>query len=343
MTTRLGTTITKKIMEEQRQFPKASGDFSGMLYELVVALKVIAYEVNKAGLMNILGHAGTTNIQGEIQQKLDVFANTVIIHKMDHTGYLCGMASEENEELIEIADRHPQGGKYALLFDPLDGSSNIDVNVSIGSIFSVFRKKSTGPKGALEDFLQPGTDLLAAGYAVYGSSTMFVYSTGLGVHGFTLDPGVGEFILSHPNIMSPKKGGVYSVNEGNRVYWDDKVRSLVNYFTVEDKATGRPYSSRYIGSLVADFHRNLTKGGIFMYPPDKKSPEGKLRLMYEAIPLAFIAEQAGGQAVDATGKRILEIKPTSLHQRTPLFIGSKDDVDVAKSFLTSGQTVSPSF
>jgi fructose-1,6-bisphosphatase I len=333
MTTRLGTTITKKIMEEQRQFPKASGDFSGMLYELVVALKVIAYEVNKAGLMSILGQAGTTNIQGEIQQKLDVFANTTIIHKMDHTGYLCGMASEEEEGIIEIADRHPQGGKYVLLFDPLDGSSNIDVNVSIGSIFSVFRKKSNDPKSTLEDFLQPGTNLLAAGYAVYGSSTMFVYTTGLGVHGFTLDPGVGEFILSHPNIKSPENGSIYSVNEGNRVFWDDKTRKAVDYFTQDDKASGRPYSSRYIGSLVADFHRNLTKGGIFMYPPDKRSPNGKLRLMYEAIPLAFIAEQAGGQAIDANGKRILDIIPESLHQRTPLFIGSKREVETTRKFL----------
>ncbi|MBI3793256.1 MAG: class 1 fructose-bisphosphatase [Nitrospinae bacterium] len=333
MTTRLGTTITKKIMEEQRQFPGAKGDFSGMLYELVVALKVIAYEVNKAGLMNILGQAGTTNIQGEIQQKLDVFANTTIIHKMDHTGYLCGMASEEVDDYIPIPDRHPQGGKYVLLFDPLDGSSNIDVNVSIGSIFSIFKKKSTGPKCAAEDFLQPGNQMIAAGYAVYGSSTMFVYSTGLGVHGFTLDPGVGEFILSHPNIKSPKKGGIYSVNEGNRIFWDDKTKKMVDYFVSDDKATGRPYSSRYIGSLVADFHRNLTKGGIFMYPPDKRSPQGKLRLMYEAIPLAFIAEQAGGQAVDATGKRILDIVPTALHQRTALYIGSNDDVETAKKFL----------
>ena len=336
MTTRLGTTITKKIMEEARQFPGAKGDFSGMLYELVFALKVIAYEVNKAGLMDILGHEGTTNIQGEIQQKLDVFANTTIIHKMDHTGYLCGMASEEVEGIIEIADKHPQGGKYALLFDPLDGSTNIDVNVSVGTIFTVFRKRSNNPKCAMEDFLQPGSNLLAAGYAVYGSSTMFVYSTGLGVHGFTLDPGVGEFILSHPNIKSPQKGGIYSVNEGNRAYWDDRTKKIVNYFTEEDKATGRPYSSRYIGSLVADFHRNLTKGGIFMYPPDRKSPDGKLRLLYEAIPLAFIAEQAGGGAIDANGRWILELQPESLHQRTPLFIGSREEIEITKRFLTAG-------
>ncbi|MBI3581790.1 MAG: class 1 fructose-bisphosphatase [Nitrospinae bacterium] len=336
MSTRLGTTITKKIMEEQRQFPGAKGDFSGMLYELVVALKVIAYEVNKAGLMNILGQAGTTNVQGEIQQKLDVFANTTIIHKMDHTGYLCGMASEEVEGIIEIADKHPQGGKYVLLFDPLDGSTNIDVNVSIGTIFSIYKKKSNNPKCAMEDFLQPGSNLLAAGYAVYGSSTMFVYSTGLGVHGFTLDPGVGEFILSHPNIKSPPKGRIYSVNEGNRAYWDDRMKKMVGYFTDEDEATGRPYSSRYIGSLVADFHRNLMLGGIFMYPPDRKSPGGKLRLMYEAIPLAFIAEQAGGGAVNANGERILEIQPESLHQRTPLFIGSKEEVEISKRFLAGG-------
>ncbi|MBI5178742.1 MAG: class 1 fructose-bisphosphatase [Nitrospinae bacterium] len=333
MTTRLGTTITKKIMEEQRQFPKATGDFSGMLYELVVGLKVIAYEVNKAGLMSILGQAGSTNIQGEVQQKLDIFANTTLIHKMDHTGYLCGMASEEVDDIIEIPDRHPQGGKYVLLFDPLDGSSNIDVNVSIGTIFAVYRKISDHPKCTMEDFLQPGTQLLAAGYAVYGSSTMFVYTTGLGVHGFTLDPGVGEFILSHPNMKSPDKGGIYSINEGNSINWDAKTHKVVEHFKANDKTDGRPYSGRYIGSLVADFHRNLLKGGIFMYPPDKKSPNGKLRLMYEAIPLAFIAEQAGGMAIDATGRRILEIPPKELHQRTSLYIGSRQDVETVRKLL----------
>ncbi|MBI5638290.1 MAG: class 1 fructose-bisphosphatase [Nitrospinae bacterium] len=333
MPTKLGTTITKKIMEEQRHYPGASGDFSGMLYELVVGLKVIAYEVNKAGLMGILGKAGSSNIQGEEQQKLDVFANTTLIHKMDHTGYLAGMASEENDEIFPIPDRHPQGGKYILLFDPLDGSSNIDVNISIGTIFGVYRKISNHPKCEMKDFLQPGTQLLAAGYAVYGSSTMFVYTTGHGVQGFTLDPGVGEFILSHPDIQTPKKAAYYSVNEGNSINWDGKITKLVNYFKMDDKASGRPLSGRYIGSLVADFHRNLLKGGIFMYPPDKKSPKGKLRLMYEAIPLAYLAEQAGGAAIDCHGNRILDIVPSELHQRTSLIIGCKNAVEQAKRIL----------
>ena len=333
MPIKLGTTITKKIMEEQRHYPGARGDFSGMLYELVVGLKVIAYEVNKAGLMGILGKAGSSNIQGEEQQKLDVFANTTLIHKMDHTGYLAGMASEENDDIFPIPDRHPQGGKYILLFDPLDGSSNIDVNISIGTIFAIYRKISNHPKCELKDFLQPGTQLLAAGYAVYGSSTMFVYTTGHGVQGFTLDPGVGEFILSHPDIQTPAKAAYYSINEGNSVNWDAKITKLVNYFKMDDKTSGRPLSGRYIGSLVADFHRNLLKGGIFMYPPDKKSPKGKLRLMYEAIPLAYLAEQAGGAAIDCFGNRILDIEPTELHQRTSLIIGCKEAVEQAKRIL----------
>lgn len=335
MTYRLGTTVTKQIMEEQRKHPGASGDFSQMLSELTVAIKVIASEVNKAGLMGILGKAGSTNIQDEEQQKLDVFANTTIVYKMDHTGFLCGMASEEIEEIIEIPDKHPQGGKYVLVFDPLDGSSNIDANVSIGTIFGIYKKVSDCKKCSTEDFLQPGSKLLAAGYTIYGSSTMFVYSTGYGVHGFTLDPIVGEFILSHPNIKTPAKGMIYSVNEGNYHYWDDKTKEMVNWFKAQDKATGRPYTSRYIGSLVADFHRNLLYGGIFMYPldyKDPKNPHGKLRLLYEAAPLAFIAEHAGGAATD--GKRnIIDIVPEELHQRVPLIIGSREDVEKATSIL----------
>jgi fructose-1,6-bisphosphatase I len=322
-------------MEEQRKHPGASGDFSQMLSELTVAIKVIASEVNKAGLMGILGKAGSTNIQDEEQQKLDVFANTTIVYKMDHTGFLCGMASEEENGYIEIPDKHPQGGKYVLVFDPLDGSSNIDANVSIGTIFGIYKKVSNCKKCSTEDFLQPGSKLLAAGYTIYGSSTMFVYSTGYGVHGFTLDPSVGEFILSHPNITTPERGKIYSVNEGNYYYWDDKTKEMVNWFKAKDKATGRPYTSRYIGSLVADFHRNLLYGGIFMYPLDYKNPEnprGKLRLLYEAAPLAFIADNAGGAATD--GKRnIIDIVPESLHQRVPLIIGSREDVETATSIL----------
>jgi len=334
---RLGTTVTKQIVDEQRKHPSASGDFSQMLSELTVAIKVISSEVNKAGLMDILGKAGNTNVQNEEQEKLDVFANTTIVHKMDHTGFLCGMASEEEEGYIKIPDRHPQGGKYVLVFDPLDGSSNIDANVSIGTIFGIYKKVSNGGKCAREDFLQPGKNLVAAGYTIYGSSTMFVYSTGHGVHGFTLDPSVGEFILSNPDIKTPPKGKIYSVNEGNYHYWDDKTKEMVNWFKDKDKSTGRPYTGRYIGSLVADFHRNLLYGGVFMYPIDYKNPDkprGKLRLLYEAAPLAFIAENAGGAATD--GKRnITDIVPEKLHQRVPLIIGSKEDVEKATSILQS--------
>jgi len=334
---RLGTTVTKQIADEQRRHPSASGDFSQMLSELTVAIKVISSEVNKAGLMDILGKAGNKNVQDEEQEKLDVFANTTIVHKMDHTGFLCGMASEEEEGYIKIPDKHPQGGKYVLVFDPLDGSSNIDANVSIGTIFGIYKKVSNGGKCAREDFLQPGKNLVAAGYTIYGSSTMFVYSTGHGVHGFTLDPSVGEFILSNPDIKTPAKGKIYSVNEGNYHYWDDKTKEMVNWFKEKDKPTGRPYTSRYIGSLVADFHRNLLYGGVFMYPIDYKDPdrpEGKLRLLYEAAPLAFIAENAGGAATD--GKRnITDIVPEELHQRVPLIIGSKEDVETATSILQS--------
>lgn len=332
MPERLGTTITKHIMERQRHFPGASGDFSGLLNELVVAAKVIHRAVNKAGLVDILGKTGITNIQGEEVQKLDEFANIIIIHKMDHTGYLCAMASEEMEGLFEIPDRHPQGGKYTLAFDPLDGSSNIDVNVSIGTIFSIHRKISTTPKGSEIDFLQPGRTQVGAGYIIYGPSTMLVYTAGDGVDGFTLDPSVGEFLLSHPDIKIPPKGKIYSVNEGNSHHWDDRVTKMVDYFKTPDAKTGRPYATRYIGSLVADFHRNLLKGGVYMYPGDTKNREGKLRLLYESAPLALICEQAGGAAI-ADSEDILDIQPDALHQRTPLFIGSRDDVEICRKFL----------
>jgi fructose-1,6-bisphosphatase I len=332
MPERLGTTVTKHIMERQRHFPGASGDFSGLLSELVVAAKVIYRAVNKAGLVDVLGRTGVINVQGEEVQKLDDFANIIIIHKMDHTGYLCAMASEEMEGIFEIPDRHPQGGKYTLAFDPLDGSSNIDVNVSIGTIFSIHRKITTGPKGTEADFLQVGWTQVGAGYMIYGPSTMLVYTAGDGVHGFTLDPSVGEFLLSHPNIKTPARGKIYSANEGNSHLWDDRVSKMVDYFKTPDDESGRPYTARYIGSLVADFHRNLLKGGIFMYPGDIKNPAGKLRLLYEAAPLAMICEQAGGAAI-ADDENILDILPHALHQRVPLFIGSKDDVETCRKFL----------
>ncbi|MEK6565594.1 MAG: class 1 fructose-bisphosphatase, partial [Bacteroidota bacterium] len=287
--------------------------------------------VSKAGLVEILGSAGKENVHGDEVKKLDVFADETIYKAMDHGGHLCVMASEENEDVLHIPDEYPTG-KYVLLYDPLDGSSNIDANVNIGTIFSIYRRLSHSGKGTMQDCLQPGYKQIAAGYVVYGSSTMMVYTTGDGVHGFTLDPGIGEFLLSHENIRIPKRGKIYSVNEGNYRYWHDGMKKYVKYLQEEDKATGRPYSGRYIGSMVADIHRTLLYGGIFMYPGDKKHPDGKLRLMYEGNPMGIIVEQAGGRA--SNGKdRILDIVPTSLHQRTPLFVGSTEDVCIAEEFM----------
>jgi len=325
-------TIERHILEQQRSFPKATGEFTSLLYDIALAAKIISREVSKAGLVEILGSAGEENVQGEQVMKLDVFANETLIRMNDHTGRLCAMASEENPDIIPIPERFP-AGRYALVFDPLDGSANIDVNVSVGTIFSIHRKVSDERRGTSEDFLQPGYKQAAAGYIVYGSSTMMVYTTGQGAHGFTLDPSVGEFLLSHPNIQIPPRGSYYSVNEGNYHYWSEGVRRYVDYLKTPDEA--RPYSGRYIGTLVADFHRNLLAGGIFMYPADAKDPQkphGKLRLLYEAAPLAFIIEQAGGRASDGT-RDIMHIQPESLHQRVPLFIGSREDVDKAEQFI----------
>lgn len=324
-------TIERHIIEQQKQFPQATGEFSALLYDIAFAAKVISRDVRKAGLVDILGYTGSENVQGEQVRKLDEFADDVIYRAMDHTGRLCCMASEERKEFIPIPDKF-KCGHYVLLYDPLDGSSNIDANVSIGTIFSIHRKISPGERGALEDCLQMGSRQVAAGYVIYGSSTIMVYTAGLGVHSFTLDPTVGEFLLSQENIQIPPRGSIYSVNEGNSHNWDEGMRQYINYLKTPDKASGRPYSTRYIGSLVADFHRNLLYGGIFLYPADKKNPNGKLRLLYEANPLAFIVEQAGGAA--SNGKqRILDIPPTELHQRTPLIIGSRDDVQEAEEFM----------
>lgn len=333
-------TITQHILEQQKQEnPEATGAFTTLLNELVVAAKVISREVNKAGLADILGATGKVNVQGEQVQKLDQFANQVVIERMQHIGQLCCMASEEDADLIDIPSHYPKG-EYIIVFDPLDGSSNIDVNVSIGTIFGIYRKKSkeTRIDYLLNDVLQPGRNLVAAGYFIYGSSTIMVYTTGngTGVHGFTLFPSVGEFLLSHEDIKIPEKGKLYSVNEGNYPYWDDRTWKMVDYFKTKDQETGRPYSSRYVGSLVADFHRNLLKGGIFMYPADNKDPKkptGKLRLMVEANPLAFVVQEAGGYASDGHGP-ILDIEPTELHQRVPLYIGSKKDVELAEAFIS---------
>lgn len=329
-------TLARHIYEEERKYPEATGELSDLLHDLSLAAKVISLEVNKAGLVDILGFTGSSNVHGEEVKKLDVYAHEMLIKAMDHGGHLCVMASEEDEDIIHIPPEF-YIGKYVLLFDPLDGSSNIDANVSIGTIFSIYRRVSPGNgPGTIEDCLQPGFKQVAAGYIIYGSSTIFVYTAGNGVHGFTLDPSFGEFILSHPNIKTPKKGKIYSINEGNYLYWHPGLKKYIKWLQEEDKSTGRPYSSRYIGSMVADIHRNLLYGGIFMYPADIRNPNGKLRLMYECNPMAFIVEQAGGRASD--GKtRILEIQPEKLHQRVPIFIGSEEDVLMVEKFLRENE------
>ncbi len=325
-------TLARHIYEEERKYPDATGELSDLLHDLSLAAKVISLEVNKAGLVDILGFTGDQNVHGENVKKLDIFANDMMIKAMDHGGHLCVMASEEEEDIIHIPPEF-YIGKYVLLFDPLDGSSNIDANVSIGTIFSIYRRVSPdGGPGTMQDCLQPGFKQVAAGYIIYGSSTIFVYTAGNGVHGFTLDPSFGEFILSHKNIRTPKKGKIYSINEGNYLYWHPGLKKYIKWLQEEDKATGRPYTSRYIGSMVSDIHRNLLYGGIYMYPADSRSPNGKLRLMYECNPMAFIVEQAGGRA--SNGKqRILDIKPETLHQRTPIFIGSEEDVLLVEKFM----------
>jgi fructose-1,6-bisphosphatase I len=324
--------IERHIIEAERQFPEATGAFSSILYDIAFAAKMIAREVRRAGLADILGYTGEINVQGEEVKKLDEYANEVIFKALDHTGHLCGMASEEEEDFIPIPERFPTG-KYCVLYDPLDGSSNIEANVSVGTIFSLHRKISPGPRGCVDDCLQAGTEQVAAGYVVYGSSTMLVYTTGHGVHGFTLEPSIGEFLLSHPNIRIPTPGQrIYSVNEGNYGKWSAEQRRLVDHLKGLDGEGAKPFSARYIGSLVADFHRNLLYGGMFMYPADAASPRGKLRLLYEAAPLSMIAEQAGGAASDGT-RRIMEIPPESLHDRTPLYIGTAQHVALAERFL----------
>lgn len=325
-------TLARHIYEEERNYPEATGELSDLLHDLSLAAKVISLEVNKAGLVDILGFTGDENIQGEQVKKLDVYAHEMMIKAMDHGGHLCVMASEEEEDIIHIPEEF-HIGKYVLLFDPLDGSSNIDANVSIGTIFSIYRRISPedGP-GTMEDCLQPGIKQVAAGYIIYGSSTIFVYTAGNGVHGFTLDPSFGEFILSHPNIITPKKSKIYSINEGNYLYWHPGLKKYIKWLQDEDSATERPYSSRYIGSMVSDIHRNLLYGGIYMYPADSRNPNGKLRLMYECNPMAFIVEQAGGRATNGK-QRMLDIKPTSLHERTPIFIGSEEDVLLVEKFM----------
>ena len=322
------------ILEKQADFPYAKGELSRLLRDIGIAAKIVNREVNKAGLADILGEAGTTNVQGEGQKKLDVYANEQFISALKHGGECCIVASEENDDYIPIESEVSKDARYIVAMDPLDGSSNIDVNVAVGTIFSIYRRKSTEGKATITDVLQRGTEQVAAGYVIYGSSTMLVYTTGKGVNGFTLDPSIGEFCLSHPDMKLPEDGFIYSINEGNYVHFPDGVKKYIKYCQVEDKKTGRPYTSRYIGSMVADVHRNLIKGGIFVYPVTAGAPNGKLRLVYECNPMAFIIEQAGGRASNGY-ERILDLDVDALHQRSAIFIGSKNMVKKAEEMMAS--------
>lgn len=316
-------TLDEFTIQQLRNFPRATGQLSNLLRDIGLAAKRINVEVNKAGLVDILGNYGSTNVQGEEVKKLDVFANTQMMGVLRHGISCAGIGSEEMDDIVVFDDEVSNQSKYVVLYDPLDGSSNIDVNVSIGTIFSVFRRTSEpGTPCRAEDFIQKGIHQVAAGYIIYGSSTMLVYATRRGVNGFTLDPSIGEFCLSHPDMKCPELGKLYSVNHGNYFQYDDGVKAYITRCQQKTAENGGPYSQRYIGSMVSDVHRNLIKGGIFMYPATTSQPSGKLRLMYEANPFAFILEVAGGVATDGTG-RILDIQPHSLHQRTPLFLGSK--------------------
>jgi fructose-1,6-bisphosphatase I len=328
------TTLNEFIMKKQADFPGASGELSRLLNDIAVAAKIVTRDVRRAGLVdNILGAQGEVNVQGEQQQKLDVVADNQFIKMFELGGEVCGIGSEENDNYMAFQSEMSKNGKYVVLFDPLDGSSNIDVNVSIGTIFSIYHRISpVGTEATLEDMLQPGDKQVAGGYVLYGSSTMLVYTTGNGVNGFTLDPSIGEFCLSHPNMKTPETGRIYSMNEGNIAVCHPGYRKYTEYCQEEDASTGRPYSGRYIGSLVADFHRNLIKGGIYFYPTTPAAPRGRLRLLYECNPLAFVIEQAGGLATDGT-QRILSIQPTELHQRVGFIVGSKQMVEKLQECL----------
>jgi fructose-1,6-bisphosphatase I len=329
-----GVTVNEFILSRQKERPEATGAFTSILSELTVAAKIIAKKVNKANLSEEPGLMGSESDKEGIAQKLQEYANNTIVNRLGHVGYLSSMVSKIKTDLISIPKKYARGN-YILIFDPLGGVTNIDVHVTIGTIFSILKKESTGDLGLMTDVLQPGYKQVAAGYFIYGSSTIMVYTTGDGAHGFTLQPGIGEFLLSHVDISIPEKGKIYSVNEGNFYFWDENVQNLVEYFKTPDIKTSRPYTARYTGSFVTDFHRNLMKGGIYMYPPDSKDPsktQGKLMLLCEVNPLAFIVEQAGGYASDGT-KRILDIRPRHLHQRVPVFIGSKKDVKLAEKIF----------
>jgi fructose-1,6-bisphosphatase I len=330
--TKHNKTLGEFIINKQSEFKYSSGELSKLINSIRLAGKIVNHEVNKAGLVDILGAAGEENIQGEDQQKLDVYANEVFINTLVNREIVCGIASEEEDDFITIKGGNKKhDNKYIVLMDPLDGSSNIDVNVSVGTIFSIYRRITPdGTPVTINDFLQPGKQQVAAGYIVYGTSTMIVYSTGHGVNGFTLNPAIGTYYLSHPNMKFPEKGNIYSVNEGNYVHFPEGVKKYIKYCQEEEGE--RPYTSRYIGSLVSDFHRNIIKGGIYFYPSTSKNPDGKLRLLYECNPMAFLAERAGGKASNGFN-RILDIKPSELHQRVPFFCGNKDMVDKLEAFM----------
>lgn len=329
----LGETVTiqRHLALTQKRYPEATGELSALLNVIAFASKLIQREVRKAGLVDILGLTGRINVQGEAVQKLDIYAHHILVQVLSQSGYTCVLASEEEEDVIHL----PPGerlGNYAIAFDPLDGSSNIDANISIGTIFSIFRRRSPAGPGTLDDLIRPGRELVAAGYVLYGSSTMMLFTTGEGVHAFTYDPSAGEFLLSHGDVRIPKHGKIYSANEGNCAKWDKRIQNYIAYLKETDPETRRPYSARYVGSLVADFHRTLLYGGIFLYPSESARPEGKLRIVYEAAPLAFLVEQAGGKASNGS-RPIRELTPKSLHDRTPLFIGSEEEVTELETFL----------
>ena len=318
------TSLNDFIIRKQKDFPYAHGELSSLLHHIGTAAKMVNAKIRKAGLVEILGRSGTENPQGEDQQKLDRYADEVFIDALEASGQCCGVASEENQNEVVFTETFARRGKYVVCMDPLDGSSNIDYNVSVGSIFSIYRRVTErDAESGISDFLQEGDRQVAAGYVIYGSSTMFVYTTGNGVNGFTLDPTIGEFCLSHPDIKTPTAGRIYSVNEGYYVKFPDGVKKFIKYCQENDPATKRPYTSRYIGSLVSDVHRNMLTGGIFLYPPSESYPSGKLRLVYECNPVSFIIEQAGGKAFDGK-KRIMSIVPESLHQRSPFYCGSSE-------------------
>ena len=327
-------TLNEFIVQQQNAFPYATGDLSRLLSHIVIAARIVNREVNMAGLVDILGETGSENLQGERVKKLDVFANEQFKAILRSSIEVCGLATEEEKDVVSFESDLSREGKYIVCMDPLDGSSNIDVNVSIGTVFCIYRRISEiGTASVEKDFLQPGTEQVAAGYVLYGSSTMLVYTTGLGVTGFTLDPSIGEFFLSHRKIVMPASGSIYSINEGNYINFPAGVKQYIKYCQEVDPSSSRPYTSRYIGSLVADFHRNMMKGGIYIYPQTISHPEGKLRLTYECNPIAFLAEQAGGMATDGLGKRILEIPPRSIHQRVPFFVGSTNMMKQAEAYM----------